>query len=33
MDRTAFAGSAATADRLVRTMTDIADVPLLMQSV
>ena len=29
MDRTAFAGSVATADRLVRTMTDIADVPLI----
>jgi len=29
MDRTAFAGSVATADRLVRTMTDIADVPLM----
>jgi N-acetylglucosamine-6-phosphate deacetylase len=28
-DRTAFAGSVATADRLVRTMVDIAEVPLL----
>lgn len=27
-DRTAFAGSIATADRLIRTMTDIAGVPL-----
>jgi N-acetylglucosamine-6-phosphate deacetylase len=29
MDRTAFAGSVATADRLVRTMVKIADVPLI----
>ena len=29
MDRTAFAGSTATADRLVRTMVNIAEVPLL----
>lgn len=29
MDRTAFAGSTATADRLVRTMINIAEVPLL----
>ncbi|HZJ57392.1 MAG TPA: N-acetylglucosamine-6-phosphate deacetylase [Clostridia bacterium] len=29
MDRTAFAGSVATADRLVRTMINIAEVPLL----
>lgn len=28
MDRTAFAGSVATADRLVRTMVNIAEVPL-----
>lgn len=28
MDRTAFAGSVATADRLVRTMIDLAEVPL-----
>jgi len=28
-DRTAFAGSVATTDRLVRTMVDIADVPLV----
>ena len=28
-DRTAFAGSVATADRLVRTMVNIAEVPLL----
>ena len=28
LDRTAFAGSVATADRLVRTMIEIADVPL-----
>ena len=28
-DRTAFAGSVATADRLVRTMIDLAEVPLL----
>ena len=28
-DRTSFAGSVATADRLVRTMVNIADVPLL----
>ena len=28
-DRTAFAGSVATADRLVRTMVDLADVPLV----
>jgi N-acetylglucosamine-6-phosphate deacetylase len=27
-DRTSFAGSVATADRLVRTMTQLADVPL-----
>ncbi len=27
-DRSAFAGSVATADRLVRTMTQIAEVPL-----
>ncbi|MNL47417.1 N-acetylglucosamine-6-phosphate deacetylase [compost metagenome] len=29
MDRSAFAGSVATADRLVRTMVKDADVPLL----
>ena len=29
LDRTAFAGSTATADRLVRTMVNIAEVPLL----
>ena len=29
-DRSAFAGSVATADRLVRTMVNIADVPLIM---
>jgi N-acetylglucosamine-6-phosphate deacetylase len=29
MDRTAFAGSTATADRLVRTMINVAEVPLL----
>lgn len=29
MDRTAFAGSVATADRLVRTMMNFADVPLV----
>lgn len=29
MDRTAFAGSVATADRLVRTMNKIADVPII----
>jgi len=28
-DRTAFAGSVATADRLVRNMVQLADVPLL----
>ncbi|WP_298649438.1 amidohydrolase family protein, partial [uncultured Proteiniphilum sp.] len=28
-DRTAFAGSVATTDRLVRTMVNIADVPLV----
>jgi len=28
MDRTAFAGSVATPDRLVRTMVDLAEVPL-----
>lgn len=29
MDRSAFAGSVATADRLVKTMIDIADVPII----
>jgi N-acetylglucosamine-6-phosphate deacetylase len=29
MDRTAFAGSVATADRLVQTMITLADVPLI----
>ena len=29
MDRTAFAGSVCTTDRLVRTMHKLADVPLL----
>jgi N-acetylglucosamine-6-phosphate deacetylase len=29
LDRTAFAGSVATADRLVRTMTRIAEIPLI----
>lgn len=29
LDRTAFAGSVATADRLVRTMVELAEVPLL----
>ena len=29
-DRSAFAGSVATADRLIRTMVNIADVPLIM---
>ena len=29
MDRSAFAGSVATADRLVRTMVNVADVPLV----
>lgn len=28
-DRTAFAGSVATTDRLVRTMVEVAEVPLL----
>jgi N-acetylglucosamine-6-phosphate deacetylase len=28
-DRSAFAGSVATADRLIRTMMDLADVPLV----
>lgn len=30
MDRSAFAGSVATADRLIRTMVKTADVPLIM---
>lgn len=29
LDRTAFAGSTATADRLIRTMRDMADIPLV----